>query len=92
MFLLPYNFIEDFFIVANVSGSLKAEAAASPALPRFRSFGMISGIGWCAAQIISLVPNQLGSIAGIVAIVLWAWHWAFIRRANAALEAVASLR
>lgn len=86
MFLLPYNFIEDFFIVANVARSLKAEAAANPAaLAGFKSFGMVSGLGWCTAQIVSLIPNQLGSAAGLLAIGFWVWHWVFIRRANAAL-------
>ena len=86
MFLLPYNFIEDFFIVTNVARSLQAEARSNPALGSFRSFGLISGIGWCAAQILSLLPTLTGSVAGLIAIVLWAWHWAFIRRANRALE------
>lgn len=85
MFLLPYNFIEDFFIVSNVAKSLKAEAAVNPALATFKSFGMISGLGWCAAQVISLIPNQIGSGAGLVAIGFWIWHWVFIRRVNSAL-------
>ncbi|TXH70776.1 MAG: hypothetical protein E6Q83_04460 [Thiothrix sp.] len=85
MMLLPYNFIEDFFIVSNVAQSLKAEAAVNPALARFKSFGMISGLGWCCAQIVSLIPNKIGSAAGLVAIVFWIWHWIFIRRANNAL-------
>lgn len=92
MFLLPYNFIEDFFIVANVARSLEAEAAVNPSLAVFKSFGMISGIGWCAAQIVSLVPHPVGSAAGLAAIVFWAWHWVFIRRANSILrKAVAGL-
>ncbi|MDP3846650.1 MAG: hypothetical protein Q8R10_09530 [Pseudomonas sp.] len=82
MFLLPYNFIEDFFIVSNVAKSLKAEAGINPALATFKSYGMISGLGWCAAQIISLIPNQVGSVAGVVAIGFWIWHWVFIRLAN----------
>lgn len=85
MFLLPFNFIEDFFIVSNVAKSLKAEAAINPALATFKSFGMISGLGWCAAQVVSLIPNQIGSAAGLVAIGFWIWHWVFIRRANSAL-------
>ena len=85
MFLLPYNFIEDFFIVANVARSLKAEAAINPSLASFKSFGMVSGLGWCIAQIISLIPHPLGSVAGLVAMSLWGWHWAFIRRVNKVL-------
>jgi len=85
MFLLPYNFIEDFFIVSNVAKSLKAEAAINPALATSNSFGMISGLGWCIAQVVSLIPNQIGSVAGLVAIGFWIWHWVFIRRTNSIL-------
>ncbi|AOZ09635.1 hypothetical protein [Cupriavidus malaysiensis] len=85
MFLLPYNFIEDFCIVANVARSLEAQARSHAGLARFRSFGLASGIGWCAAQLVSLLPNALGSAAGLAALVFWAWHWAFIRRANRVL-------
>ncbi|UXY16073.1 hypothetical protein N8I74_03350 [Chitiniphilus purpureus] len=89
IFLLPYNFIEDFFIIANVAKALRNEAQHNPALAGFRSFGMASGIGWCAAQIVSLLPNLLGSVAGLLAIVLWLGHWRFIRRANRALAPAA---
>ena len=82
MFLLPYNFIEDFFIITSVARSLKAEATSNPALASFKSFGMISGVGWCAAQVVSLIPNLVGSVAGLVAIGFWVWHWRFIRHAN----------
>ncbi len=82
MFLIPYNFIEDFFIVSNVAKSLKAEAAINPKLAKLKSFGMFPGIGWCTAQIISLIPNQVGSIAGLVAITFWVWHWILVRKAN----------
>jgi len=85
MFVLPYNFIEDFFIIANVAKSLEAEAVSNPALGGFRSFGMLSGLGWCSAQVISLIPHAVGSIAGLVAILCWIWHWRFIRRVNHAL-------
>ncbi|WP_148716114.1 hypothetical protein [Chitinolyticbacter meiyuanensis] len=91
MFLLPYNFIEDFFIVANVAKSLRAEARHNPALAGFKSFGMVSGIGWCAAQIVSLLPNALGTVAGLLAIVLWLCHWHLIRSTNRALAAGAAL-
>ncbi|WP_257130020.1 hypothetical protein [Burkholderia sp. RF4-BP95] len=82
MFLLPYNFIEDFFIISNVAKSLEAESRINPALSGLRSFGRISGIGWCLAQVLSLIPNTIGSIAGGVAVFLWVWHWVFVRRAN----------
>jgi len=82
MFVLPYNFIEDFFIIANVAKSLKAEAKHNPALSGLQSFGMMSGLGWCSAQVISLIPHAVGSLAGVVAILCWVWHWRFIRRVN----------
>ena len=86
MFLLPYNFIEDFFIVWNVANSLKAESMVNSALARFKSFGVISGLGWCFAQVFSLIPNQIGAVSGLAAIALWILHWLFIRRANRALR------
>ncbi|WJN61132.1 hypothetical protein OH686_20495 [Pseudomonas sp. SO81] len=85
MFLLPYNFIEDFFIVANVAASLREEVRHNERLKLPRDAGLVSGWGWCAAQVVSLVPHQLGSAAGALAIVLWIVHWRFVRRANAAL-------
>ncbi|MGN6826264.1 hypothetical protein [Paucibacter sp. M5-1] len=86
MFLIPYNFVEDFFIVANVAGSLRQEAVGNAALHRFKSFGMVSGLGWCAAQIVSLLPHSIGSIAGALALPLWIVHWRLIRQINAALS------
>jgi hypothetical protein len=85
MFLIPYNFVEDFFIVRNVAASLRAEAAVNPVLGHLRGFGTVSGLGWCTAQIISLIPNGLGEAAGAVALVLWIVHWRFIARVNARL-------
>lgn len=89
MFLIPYNFVEDFFIIANVARSLRREAQHNSALHSCKHFGMVSGLGWCAAQIISLLPNAIGSIAGGLALVLWIIHWRFIRRVNAVLTEAA---
>lgn len=86
MFVLPYNFIEDFFIIHNVSASLRAEARRHAGLAGWRRFGEWSGLGWCGAQIVSLVPNLLGSTAGLIALVLWLIHWRLIRRALAVLR------
>lgn len=82
MFLIPYNFIEDFFIIANVAASLRKEAAQNPALQSLTHFGLASGIGWCAAQIVSLWPSEIGSFASLIAIALWIVHWRFIRYVN----------
>ena len=88
MFLIPYNLVEDFFIVANVAASLRAEAAANPALARrWGRCGLISGLGWCALQILSLMPLAIASVAGFLAVPLWLWHWRFARRAWADLLA-----
>lgn len=90
MFLLPYNFIEDFFIVTHVAHSLQREAQTNVALHPFNSFGMVSGLGWCAAQLVSLLPNVIGSMAGFIALLLWVIHWRLIRRVNAALRSANS--
>lgn len=85
MFLIPYNFVEDFFIITNVANSLRQEALHNRALQPFKSFGMVSGLGWCALQIVSLLPNEIGSIAGVLALPTWIIHWRFVRRINAIL-------
>ena len=85
MFLIPYNFVEDFFIIYNVTSSLRREAQHNTALNSFKSFGTVSGLGWCAAQIASLLPHEVGSVAGMLALLLWVIHWRLICRANAAL-------
>jgi len=87
MFLLPYNFIEDFFIISNVAISLEKEASINSKLSSFKTFGRVSGFGWCLAQIVSLIPNDLGSLAGFVALIFWCWHWVFIRKVNKTLNA-----
>lgn len=87
MFLLPYNFIEDFFIIANVATSLREVAQHNERLRLPRDTGLVSGWGWCAAQIVALLPHQLGSVAGALTIALWIMHWHFVRGANATLAA-----
>lgn len=85
MFAIPYNFVEDFFIVLAIDRSLRRESQVTPTLRRFRSFGGVSGLGWCSAQIVSLLPNALGSIASLVAFAFWLWHWRFVRCATSAM-------
>jgi hypothetical protein len=82
MFAIPFNFIEDFFIVINVSNSIDAEKSSNMKLKDLNDIGLVSGIGWCIAQLLSLIPNTAGQIAGAVAIVLWIIHWRFIVRIN----------
>lgn len=87
MFLLPYNFIEDFFIVINISRSLEREAETNPDFCRDRDFGMITGIGWAIAQIMSFIPNIVGQLSGALGVILWIWHWVFIHKVNTVLAA-----
>jgi len=86
MLLLPYNFVEDFFIIWNVSVSLEREAQHNQVLQQFQTFGLVSGLGWCVAQIVSLVPHTIGFYAGLVAIPCWIVHWRFIRKVNCVLS------
>ncbi|WP_416051894.1 hypothetical protein [Cupriavidus basilensis] len=87
MFLLPYNFVEDFFIVGNVSRSIRAEAATNARLAGLTGFGFVSGFGWCAAQIVSLLPNAVGELAGGVALLCWGVHWRLVVKVNRLLSA-----
>lgn len=82
MFLMPFNFIEDFFIMINISNSLEEEAKHNIKLASIKDFGMITGVGWSIAQILSFVPNIAGQIAGALGIVLWIIHWRFIVKIN----------
>ena len=87
MFLIPYNFVEDFFIVYHVSQSIERESGSNPALGELKSFGLYSGVGWCVAQIVTLAPGELGRMASVVAIGLWVVHWRFVRRVIDSLSA-----
>lgn len=78
MFMPFYNIVEDFFIIHGVTRSLRAEAETNPRIAGLAPFGAASGFGWCAAQVLALVPTHLGAFASLVALVLWLWHWRFI--------------
>ena len=81
MFLIPFNFIEDFFIAINLFNSME-EAKCNKKLSGIKDLGMISGIGWCIAQIFSLIPNIAGQLAGALGLVLWIIHWRLIIKIN----------
>jgi hypothetical protein len=78
MFVPFYNIVEDFFIIRGVTESLRREAVGNPALAGMRGFGAVSGYGWAAAQVASLVPGEIGEVCALVALLLWLWHWAFV--------------
>ncbi|GIE31340.1 hypothetical protein Ait01nite_043850 [Actinoplanes italicus] len=81
MFAIPHNFVEDFFIVRAVAASLAADGAGG--VRRWASLGY----GWCALQIVSLLPGAAGLAGGAMALPLWAAHWLLTARLNRALAA-----
>jgi hypothetical protein len=82
MFAIPFNFVEDFFIVINIANSLEAEKKSNDKLKNISDFGMISGIGWSIAQILSFIPNYVGQIAGLLGMILVIYHWLQIANIN----------
>jgi divalent metal cation (Fe/Co/Zn/Cd) transporter len=82
MFLLPFNFIEDFFIVIDISNSIEAEAKTNEKLSNVKDFGMVTGIGWCVTQIMWFIPNYVGQISGIICCILIIVHWVQIHKIN----------
>jgi hypothetical protein len=81
MFAVPHNFVEDFFIVRAVAGSL---AAARTPAAEVRRWALL-GYGWCALQIVSLLPGVAGLAGGAAALPVWAAHWAMTTRLNRGL-------
>ena len=86
MFAIPFNFIEDFFIVINLATSLEAEKRTNQSLSDSNDFGMVSGIGWSIAQLLSFIPNSIGQVAGVVGMILVIYHWLQIGRINRLLK------
>jgi hypothetical protein len=82
MFAIPFNFIEDFFIVINIANSIEEEKKSNKSLIGITDFGMVSGIGWSIAQIMSFIPNIVGQIAGALGLVLVVYHWIQISKIN----------
>ena len=86
MFCIPYNFVEDFFIVKHVAKTIEPQLSKLTEMdPRIQSTGIINGITWCSSQIVSLVPHSVGQIAGVVAAIFWLVHWVHVGRINRAL-------
>lgn len=85
MFAIPLNFVEDIEIVRDIATSLRAERRLAP---RAIGWWQAMGLGWCALQIISLAPTEVGVAGGGLGLALWAAHWVFtgvlIRRRRAA--------
>jgi hypothetical protein len=81
MFAIPYNFVEDFFIVGKVATALAADGRV-PA----RRWAVV-GQCWCALQILSLLPGVAGYAGGAAALPVWAAHWVMTARINRTLAA-----
>lgn len=88
MFAIPFNFVEDFFIVINIANSIEEEKKTNTKLKDISDFGMASGIGWSIAQVLSFIPNMTGQIAGLVGMILVIYHWLQIFRINRLLLSV----
>ncbi|MCA6364161.1 MAG: hypothetical protein IM638_14080 [Bacteroidetes bacterium] len=86
MFALPFNFVEDFFIVIHLAHSLEEEKKSNAALRNVNDFGLVSGIGWCVAQLLSFIPNVVGQVAGLAGMVLVVYHWMSIVKINKLLR------
>ena len=86
MFAIPFNFIEDFFIVINVANSIEEEKKSNIKLKNVSDVGMVSGLGWSIAQVLSFIPNSVGQIAGLLGMVLVIYHWFQISRINRLLS------
>lgn len=86
MFAIPFNFIEDFFIVINIANSIEEEKKSNIKLKNVSDVGMVSGSGWSIAQVLSFIPNSVGQIAGLLGMVLVIYHWFQISRINRLLS------
>jgi hypothetical protein len=82
MFLIPFNFVEDFFIVHQLSNSIQTEAKINPKLQHLTSFGAKTGLSWCIFQILCFVPNEIGKVSALLTLILWFSHWNFITKIN----------
>lgn len=82
MFAIPFNFVEDFFIVINVANSIEEEKKSNIKLRNVSDFGMITGIGWSIAQVLSFIPSLVGQIAGLLGMILVIYHWVQIAKIN----------
>lgn len=83
MFAIPYNFIEDFFIVRAVGTSLASDGRLPARRVRMWS---VLGYGWCALQILSLFPGSAGLLGGATALPVWVAHWALTVRFRRELD------
>lgn len=84
MFAVPFNFVEDFFIVRAIGRTLRADGRTAPGGVRI---WLGTGIGWCVLQIASLLPGPVGVVTGGLALALWGVHWVHTVRIDRGLRA-----
>lgn len=72
MFAIPFNFIEDFAIVADIRTSLRRDGRIGH---RDSAIWFALGLGWCGLQLGSLIPGTVGFAAGALALIAWVAHW-----------------
>lgn len=72
MFAIPFNFVEDFFIVSELGASMRRDGRLAP--ERLRAW-LALGHCWCILQIASLVPGPVGVASGVLALIAWLAHW-----------------
>ncbi|QBG46025.1 hypothetical protein EGM51_00830 [Verrucomicrobia bacterium S94] len=78
--LIPiFNIVWQFFVVINVSKSLKNELASLNVEPDSADPGKAVGLAMCILNVISPIP-YLGSILSIGGFVCWIIHWVTITR------------
>lgn len=88
MFAIPFNFVEDFFIVIHLANSIEEEKKTNKKLGNISDFGMVSGIGWSIAQVMSFIPTIVGQVSGLIGMILVIFHWVQIAKINRLLKAV----
>lgn len=84
MFAIPFNFIEDFAIVADIRTSLRRDGRVPR---RHLARWFVLGIAWCCLQLGSLAPGSFGFAAGALALIAWALHWRHTSRLSRRLLA-----
>ncbi|ACL62921.1 hypothetical protein [Methylobacterium nodulans] len=82
MFVIPSNFVEDFFIVGSIAASLRNDGRTHA---RTQLVWLILGMSWCGLQIVSLLPGPVGVVSGGIALLAWAAHWMLTNHMTRAL-------
>lgn len=74
MWAIPYNFVEDFFIIDNIARSWRRDARIDTG--RLRLWTVL-GFTWATLQVLTICPAPVAWVATLPALIVWAWHWMF---------------